>query len=129
MIVPPWFFMLIYFLGMNNRTVGGRSSETKSHPINMIVITIIIKLYDMISLQSLAVIVHTTSFNNRFSCIFPHNAYLSVSHDSQSKRQLLPQTTLTNLSTQTQQDVENSKYVESFQGLERGEAKPPFNDT
>jgi hypothetical protein len=27
-IIPPWFSMLIYHLGINNRPVGGRSSET-----------------------------------------------------------------------------------------------------
>jgi nitrate reductase gamma subunit len=26
--IPPWLFVLIYHLGMNNRLVGGRSSET-----------------------------------------------------------------------------------------------------
>jgi hypothetical protein len=26
-IIPPWFFMPIYHLGMNNRPVGGRRSE------------------------------------------------------------------------------------------------------
>jgi hypothetical protein len=39
-IMPLWISMLIYHLGMNNRLVGGRSSETWSHPIDMIVIII-----------------------------------------------------------------------------------------
>jgi hypothetical protein len=39
-IMPPWISMLIYHMGMNNRLVGGRSSETWSHPIDMIVIII-----------------------------------------------------------------------------------------
>jgi hypothetical protein len=30
--------MLVYHVGMNNRPVCGRSSETKSHPIDMIII-------------------------------------------------------------------------------------------
>jgi hypothetical protein len=34
-IIPPWFSMHIYHLGMNNRPAGGHSSETQSHPINM----------------------------------------------------------------------------------------------
>jgi hypothetical protein len=34
-IIPPWPFILIYHLGMNNRPVGGRSSETQSRPIDM----------------------------------------------------------------------------------------------
>jgi hypothetical protein len=33
-IIPPWFYMLVYHLGVNNRPVGGRSSETYSHPID-----------------------------------------------------------------------------------------------
>jgi hypothetical protein len=37
-IVPPWLSMLIYHLGMNNRPAGGRSSETSSHPIDMMII-------------------------------------------------------------------------------------------
>jgi hypothetical protein len=40
-IIPPWFSMLIYDLGMNNRPVDGSSSETYSHPIDMIIIMII----------------------------------------------------------------------------------------
>jgi hypothetical protein len=39
-IILPWS-MLTYHRGMNNRPVGGRSSETLSHPINMIIIIII----------------------------------------------------------------------------------------
>jgi hypothetical protein len=34
-IISPWFSMLAYHLGINNRPVGGHSSETSSHPINM----------------------------------------------------------------------------------------------
>jgi hypothetical protein len=34
-IIPPWLFVLIYHLGMNNRLVGGRSSETWSQLIDM----------------------------------------------------------------------------------------------
>jgi hypothetical protein len=32
--------MLIYHLEMNNRPVGGRSSETKSRPIDVIIIVL-----------------------------------------------------------------------------------------
>jgi hypothetical protein len=42
-IIPPLFSLLIscYITwGMNNRPVGGRSSETTSHPIDMIIIMI-----------------------------------------------------------------------------------------
>jgi hypothetical protein len=39
-IILPWS-MLTYHRGMNNRPVGGRSSETLSHPIDMIIIIII----------------------------------------------------------------------------------------
>jgi hypothetical protein len=35
-IIPAWFSMFLYHLGMSNRPVGGRSSETWSHPIDMI---------------------------------------------------------------------------------------------
>jgi hypothetical protein len=35
-IIPPWLSILIHHLWMNNRSVGGRSSETWSHPIDMI---------------------------------------------------------------------------------------------
>jgi hypothetical protein len=34
-IIPPWLTMFIYHQGMNNRPVGGRSSETSSHPIDV----------------------------------------------------------------------------------------------
>jgi hypothetical protein len=34
-IIPPWLSTLIYNLGMNNTSVGGRSSETYSHAIEM----------------------------------------------------------------------------------------------
>jgi hypothetical protein len=34
-IIPPWALILIYHPGMSNRPVGGRSSETWSHPIDM----------------------------------------------------------------------------------------------
>jgi hypothetical protein len=34
-IILPWLSILIYHLGMNNRPVSGRSSETSSHFINM----------------------------------------------------------------------------------------------
>jgi hypothetical protein len=34
-IIPPLLSILIYHLGMNNRSVGGRSSETSAHPIDM----------------------------------------------------------------------------------------------
>jgi hypothetical protein len=34
-IILPWFSMFIYNLGMNSRFVGGRSSETLYHPIDM----------------------------------------------------------------------------------------------
>jgi hypothetical protein len=37
-IISPWCSMLLYHPGINNRLIGGRSSETKSHPIDMIVI-------------------------------------------------------------------------------------------
>jgi hypothetical protein len=37
-IIPPWLSIVIYHLGMNNTPVGGRSSETLSHPIGVIVI-------------------------------------------------------------------------------------------
>jgi hypothetical protein len=39
-IIPPWFPMFIYHLEVN-MPVGGRSSETWSHPIDMIIVTII----------------------------------------------------------------------------------------
>jgi hypothetical protein len=34
--IPPWFSISIYHLGMNNRPVGGHSSQTLSHPIDVI---------------------------------------------------------------------------------------------
>jgi hypothetical protein len=34
-IIPSWFPILIYHLGMNNRSVCGCSSETSSDPIDM----------------------------------------------------------------------------------------------
>jgi hypothetical protein len=34
-IIPPWLSILMYHLGKNNIPVGGRSSETSSHPIDM----------------------------------------------------------------------------------------------
>jgi hypothetical protein len=34
-IIPPLLSVLVYRLGMNNMPVGGRSSETSSHLINM----------------------------------------------------------------------------------------------
>jgi hypothetical protein len=34
-IIPPSLSVLVYRLGMNNRPIGGRSSETSSHPIDM----------------------------------------------------------------------------------------------
>jgi hypothetical protein len=37
-IIPSCFSLFIYHLGVNNRPVGGRSSETYSHPIDMIII-------------------------------------------------------------------------------------------
>jgi hypothetical protein len=44
-IIPPWFSMLIYITWrMNNRHVCGRSSETYSHPFDIIII--VIKLID-----------------------------------------------------------------------------------
>jgi hypothetical protein len=36
-IISPWLSMLLITWGMNNRPVGGRSSETWSYPIVMIV--------------------------------------------------------------------------------------------
>jgi hypothetical protein len=36
--ISPWFSMLLYHLGITNRLIGGCSSETKSHPIDMIII-------------------------------------------------------------------------------------------
>jgi hypothetical protein len=35
-IIPPWFSILIYHLGMSNRPVRGLHSEKLSHPIDMI---------------------------------------------------------------------------------------------
>jgi hypothetical protein len=40
-IIPPLFSVLIYHLGDEQIPFGGRSSETYSHPINMIKIIII----------------------------------------------------------------------------------------
>jgi hypothetical protein len=40
-IIPLWFSMLIYRRGMINRPVGGRISETYSHPIEMVTIIFI----------------------------------------------------------------------------------------
>jgi hypothetical protein len=37
-VIPPWFFVLIYHLGKNNRPVGGRSSDTQSYTIDIIII-------------------------------------------------------------------------------------------
>jgi hypothetical protein len=34
-IIPLWISLLIYHLGLYNRHVGGRSSETSSHSIDM----------------------------------------------------------------------------------------------
>jgi hypothetical protein len=34
-IIPPWFSIFIYYSGMNNRPVGGCSSEIQSHPFNI----------------------------------------------------------------------------------------------
>jgi hypothetical protein len=34
-IIPPWLSILIYHLRINNRPVGGCSSETLFHPIDM----------------------------------------------------------------------------------------------
>jgi hypothetical protein len=34
-IIPPWLYTLIYQLEMNKRSIGGRSSERESHPIDM----------------------------------------------------------------------------------------------
>jgi hypothetical protein len=34
-IIPPWLSTLVYHLGMNNRPVSGRSSETESRTIDM----------------------------------------------------------------------------------------------
>jgi hypothetical protein len=34
-IIPPWLSILIYHAGVNNGPLGGRSSETRSHPIDM----------------------------------------------------------------------------------------------
>jgi hypothetical protein len=42
-INSPWFFMLIYHLGMNNMPVGGRISETQSRLTDMVNIIIIIE--------------------------------------------------------------------------------------
>jgi hypothetical protein len=37
-IIQPWFSMFMYHMGMNNRPVGGRSSETWSHPTDITII-------------------------------------------------------------------------------------------
>jgi hypothetical protein len=34
-IIPPWLSTLVYHLGINNRPVSGRSSETQSRTIDM----------------------------------------------------------------------------------------------
>jgi hypothetical protein len=34
-IISPWFFILVYELGMDNRPVGVCSSEAQPHPIDM----------------------------------------------------------------------------------------------
>jgi hypothetical protein len=36
-IIPPWFSMLIYHVGLNNRPFGGRCSERQCYPIDMII--------------------------------------------------------------------------------------------
>jgi hypothetical protein len=39
-IISRWFSILIYHLGMSNVPVGGRSSETQSHIIDMVIVII-----------------------------------------------------------------------------------------
>jgi hypothetical protein len=39
-IIPPWFSAHIYHLGVNNKPVGGCSSEMYSHTIDMIIIKV-----------------------------------------------------------------------------------------
>jgi hypothetical protein len=46
-IIPPWFSMLLYHVVMNNRPVGGRSSEMQSYPIDMMMMMMIIVTISM----------------------------------------------------------------------------------